>query len=254
LSSIIYEQPLNERIRTLLRLESLFRNIKETINEPTAASSHATLDRLAEILILTDRSELKKDLMREMENHHFTLSEFKDHSGVDHNNLDDFMKRLKFLSSELDAERGKPGKDIRDIEFIKSFRQRSSIPGGLSDIDFPQYHYWLNLPAEERITSLTEWLSSFDIVSESTSLVLDMIRKSATPTTAVASKGFYQHSLDKDTPYQLIRVTLPIDSPYYVEISGGRHRFSVRMMLPNLVDRSQQATEDISFQLTTCIL
>ncbi len=252
--TIIYEQPLNERIRTLLRLESLFRNILDTINEPAPASSHATLERLEEILTLTDRSELKKDLMKELERNYLTLSALKERSGVNHQQLDDFLGKLKQLNRELDAERGKPGQEIRNSEFLKSFRQRSGIPGGLSDIDFPHYHFWLNLPAEERIGSLTEWVSCFDTVREAVSLVLDMIRRSATPSTMVATNGFYQHSLDKDTPYQLIRVTLPADSPYYVEISGGRHRFSARMMVPNLAERPVQATEDVSFQLTTCIL
>lgn len=252
--TIIYEQPLNERIRTLLRLESLFRNIRDTLNEPTPASSHATLERLEEILTLTDRSELKKDLMKELERNHMTLAALKERSGVNHQQLDDFLDRLKQLGQELDAERGKPGQEIRNSELLKGFRQRLGTPGGLSDIDFPHYHFWLNLPAEKRIASLTEWVSCFDTIRDAVSLVLDMIRRSATPSAVVATKGFYQHSLDKDTPYQLIRVTLPADSPYYVEISGGRHRFSARMMIPNLNERPSQATEDVSFQLTTCIL
>jgi len=252
--TIIYEQPLNERIRTLLRLESLFRNIHDTLNEPAPASSHATLERLEEILTLTDRSELKKDLMKELERNHMTLAALKERSGVNHKQLDDFLNKLKQLGQDLDRERGKPGQEIRHSEFLKGFRQRLGTPGGLSDIDFPYYHFWLNLPAEQRIASLTEWVSCFDTIRDAVSLVLDMIRRSATPSTVVATKGFYQHSLDKDTPYQLIRVTLPIDSPYYVEISGGRHRFSARMMIPNLNERPIQATEEVSFQLTTCIL
>jgi len=252
--TIIYEQPLNERIRTLLRLESLFRNIGDTLYEPAPASSHATLERLEEILTLTDRSELKKDLMKELERNRLTLTALTERSGVNHQQLDDFLNKLKQLIQDLDAERGKPGQEIRNSEFLKSFRQRSGVPGGLSDIDFPHYHFWLNLPAEERITSLTEWVSCFDTIREAVSLVLDMIRRSATPATMVATQGFYQHSLDKDTPYQLIRVTLPMDSPYYVEICGGRHRFSARMMIPNLTERPVQASEDVTFELTTCIL
>ncbi len=252
--TITYEQPLNERIRILLRLESLFKNIQDTLYEPTPASSHATLERLQEILTLTDRSELKKDLMKELDRNHLTLSALKERSGVDHAQLDEFLDKIKQLNIDLDTERGKPGQELRNSEFLKSFRQRSGVPGGLSDIDFPHYHFWLNLPAEERIASLAEWVRSFDTIREAVTLVLDMIRRSATPTTVVASKGFYQHSLDKDTPYQLIRVTLPIDSPHYVEISGGRHRFSARFMIPSLKDRPSQAMEDVSFELTTCIL
>ena len=252
--TITYEQPLNERIRILLRLESLFKNIQDTLYEPTPASSHATLERLQEILTLTDRSELKKDLMKELDRNHLTLSALKEHPGVDHAQLDGFLDKIRQLNNDLDAERGKPGQELRNSEFLKSFRQRSGVPGGLSDIDFPHYHFWLNLPAEERIASLAAWVSSFDTIREAVTLVLDMIRRSATPATVVATKGFYQHSLDKDTPYQLIRVTMPIDSPHYVEISGGRHRFSARFMIPSMEERPAQAMEDVSFELTTCIL
>jgi cell division protein ZapD len=252
--TITYEQPLNERIRILLRLESLFKNIQDTLYEPTPASSHATLERLQEILTLTDRSELKKDLMKELDRNHLTLSALREHPGVNPAQLDQFLDKIQQLNGVLDTERGKPGQKLRNSEFLKSFRQRSGVPGGLSDIDFPHYHFWLNLPAEERITSLADWVGSFDTIREAVSLVLDMIRRSATPTTVLAHKGFYQHSLDKDTPYQLIRVSLPSDAPYYVEISGGRHRFSARFMFPSLEERPVQAMEDISFQLTTCIL
>ena len=252
--TITYEQPLNERIRILLRLESLFENIEDTLYGPSPASSHATMERLQEILTLTDRSELKKDLMKELDRNHLTLSALKEHPGVNHEQLDGFLDKIKQLNSGLDAERSKPGQELRNSEFLKSFRQRSGVPGGLSDIDFPHYHFWLNLPSKERIASLSEWVGNFDTIREAVILVLDMIRRSATPTTVTSTKGFYQHSLDKDTPYQLIRVTLPMDSPYYVEISGGRHRFSARMMIPNMVDRPTQAMEDISFQLTTCVL
>ncbi len=252
--NITYEHPLNERIRTLLRLESSFQNIRDTLQQSTAASSHATLERLGEIITLTDRSEIKKDLLKELERNYLTLSAMRERTGINHKQLDAFLNNLKELKNTLDKEPGKPGQQIRNSEFLKSFLQRSAIPGGLSDIDFPHYHYWLNLPDEERLASLNEWVGHFDTIRDAVSLVLEMIRRSTTPTTVTTTAGFYQHSLDKDTPYQLIRVTLPTTMKYYVEISGGRHRFSVRMMIPDLMDRPKQAMEDISFELTTCIL
>ncbi len=252
--TITYEQPLNERIRILLRLESLFRNIQETLDDPNPASSHATLERLNEILTLTERSELKKDLMKELDRNHLTLSALREHPGIDHQQLDSYLNQISQLNRDLDSDRGKPGQDLRDSEFMKNFRQRSGVPGGLSDIDFPLYHFWLNLPPQQRTESLRGWVESFDTVRDAVSLVLNMVRRSKPATTATAVSGYYQQSLDKDIPYQMIRITLPIDTPFYVEISAGRHRFTARMMIPDLVDRPAQTDQDVSFELTTCVL
>jgi cell division protein ZapD len=52
----------------------------------------------------------------------------------------------------------------------------------------------------------------------------------------------------------LLRVGLRRTQPYFAEISGGKHRFTIRFMNSNASERPTQSEEDVAFQLTCCIL
>ena len=53
---------------------------------------------------------------------------------------------------------------------------------------------------------------------------------------------------------QLIRVGLPADSGVYPEVSGSKHRFTIRFLEPSELERSSQTQDNLEFQLTCCLL
>ena len=82
-----------------------------------------------------------------------------------------------------------------------------------------------------------------------------MVRNSSDPISEKAETGFYQSPLDPSLSCQLIRVFLPTASRYYPEISGGKHRFTIRFMEESTTDfRPAQSKNDINFELHCCIL
>jgi len=64
---ISYEFPLNERIRTLLRLEDLYRRAHYFASKSDPEEHHVALTSLFEILDVGGRADLKSDLMQELE-------------------------------------------------------------------------------------------------------------------------------------------------------------------------------------------
>ncbi len=64
---ISYEYPLNERIRTLLRLEDLFARVVYFIGQPHGLEHHTALLVLFEIVEVASRADLKSDLLQELE-------------------------------------------------------------------------------------------------------------------------------------------------------------------------------------------
>ena len=64
---ICYEHPLNERIRTLLRLEDLFNRVAFFSSREEAFEHHTALVTLFEILDVTGRADMKSDLLQELE-------------------------------------------------------------------------------------------------------------------------------------------------------------------------------------------
>jgi uncharacterized protein with von Willebrand factor type A (vWA) domain len=64
---IVYEYPLNERVRTLLRLEDLFDRVLFFIARDSAYEHHAALVGIFEILEVASRGDLKSDLLQELD-------------------------------------------------------------------------------------------------------------------------------------------------------------------------------------------
>lgn len=252
---ICYEQPLNERIRTFLRLEFLFKQTDHSLHGDSVWDSRATLASLLEILNIFSRSDLKTEVMKELERHTANLARLEQNPEVDRSRLEAILDELDLLIDHLHTTNGQIGQHLKQNEFLNSIVQRSAIPGGTCDFDLPAYHFWLAQPAEQRTQLLIEWLSAFDAIRQSIELVLRLTRQSAVTIRELASAGFYQRALDVNLPCQIVRVALPIAAPYYAEISGGRHRFTVRFLeQKDPASRPTQTDQDIEFDLACCII
>jgi cell division protein ZapD len=252
--AITFEHPLNERIRNILRLEFLFQQTGRYARGESPWDSRAMVDGLMDILSVFGRADLKTELIKELERNLVTLQALSENPGVDAQRLGSILHRLEELRERLQRMDGQLGQELRDDEFLNTVRQRSTIPGGTCAFDLPAYHRWLQRPAEERTEMQSRWYASLDPVRQTVELILKLLRNSAEPSLENAPNGCYQRNLDASVPYQLIRVMLPPGSPYFVEVSGGKHRFSLRFLEPRDGERPVQAAEDVRFQLTCCVL
>jgi len=251
---ITYEQPLNERVRTLLRLEYLFQQAEHFLLSDSAWDSRATLLNLIETTLITSRSDLKTEFIKELERLSNNLSPMQSNPDADQAKLSELLDELNEAHDNFHQLQGQIGQTLRDHDFIGSIKQRSTVPGGTSCVDIPAFHYWLQLPKQQRSDDLKQWISELDLVKKATLLILRLIRDSARPTEAIAREGFYQQPLDTSVPFQLIRVTVPAGTSYFAEISGGKHRFTIRFMDMNMQERPSQTNEDIAFTLTTSVI
>jgi len=81
-SVITYEYPLNERIRTLLRLEDLFERSRHFIARTDPHDHHMALLTLFEIMEVSSRAELKSDLLQELERQKQVLLSFRNNPEI----------------------------------------------------------------------------------------------------------------------------------------------------------------------------
>jgi len=254
-TSIYYEQPLNERVRTFLRLEHLFARAHYAQQGNSMWDSRAVLDCLFEIQHVFGRSDLRSELLKELERHSSNFTKLEQNPNVDNTTLNAILNEIDILIDRLHALDGQPGHSLRDNEFLSSIKQRSSIAGGNCDFDLPAYHQWLLYPDEIRQQDVASWLSEYTTVSDAIKLILKLVRESAPPKALIAETGFYQQSLDTSVHYQLIRVALPAEHICFAEISAGKHRFTIRFMqMPDKQQRPFQSKEDINFYLSCCVL
>ncbi len=254
IEQVFYEQPLSERIRAFLRLELLFLQANHTLPGASPLDSRATLSTLFEILNVMGRADLKGEMLKELERHGAALTRLEQVPEVDQQRLNQILDQLDAQVDRLHAVEGQLGQTLRQNEFINSIRQRTSIPGGTCDFDLPAYHFWLERPAAERLRDLQEWLNTLDPVRSAVALILSLIRESAAPSRERVRAGFLQKSLDADIPCQLVRVGVPLTLPYYAEISGGKHRITVRFMEYVKDGRAVQAAQDVEFDLYCCLI
>ncbi len=250
---ISYEQPLNERIRTLLRLEFLFDQSRAHVYRQSGWDNRASVSTLFEIVNIFSRADLKTEIMKELERQALFLEKLAQNPQVDKSRLEGVLDEMDTLIDRLHTIKAQD-MDIRGNEFLNSIKQRNHISGGCCDFDLPAYHLWLSQPEEKRVLDLQRWMEPFDPIQQSVNLILRMIRDSGHSSKEVATAGFFQKSLDPNMPCQLLRVTVAGGTDYFPEISGSKHRFSVRFMQANFQDRPMQIDRDIDFSLTCCML
>ncbi len=251
---ITYEQPLNERIRQFLRLEHLFQQARHTITGRSAWESRSSLSCLTDILEILTRNDVKTDILKFLERIQTNLSPLQNSTAVDRVQLNSILRQLEQHYTRLHAITGNIAQGLKEHHLISSLLQRSTVAAGVNSFDLPLFHYWLQQPAEDRITTLQQWYDTLEVIREPIELLLELIRNSTEPTTVIAEQGFYQQSLDTNRTYQLIRVTIPIDTPYFAEISAGKHRISVRFLQSQDSERPVQAQHDMPFELSCCAL
>jgi cell division protein ZapD len=250
---LIFEQPLNERMRTFLRLDFLYNQALYHNEKASQWGSRAAVGSLIDILAITTRSDVRSEVLKEIERHLAQLSEFENKSGVDGSRLRALINNLSRLRSALSAAGGTFVQPLRDSEFLAAIKHRSAIPGGTCEFDLPDYFFWLNQDAGNRTQAFNEWLALLRPLCDAVAEVLWLTRQNGRSRKEVAAGGTFTINFDRDTPLQLLRICVPADAGIYPEISGSHHRCSVRFLRWNgLASRASQAEGDIAFQLITC--
>ena len=253
-NTTVYEFPLNERIRVFVRLEQLFLQLDHFLVGTTVWDKRAAVTILLDILTIFSRNDIKSELLKELDRHSKILNQISRTEGVDITKLEQILTELNKISKKLYDSSGKIGIAVMESELFQSISQRSSIPGGTCSFDLPAFHYWLEQDDELQNKELHQWIKPFANIRNAIDLVLKFIRQSSAPKQEIADAGFFQSSLDSSLSYQLLRVSIDKSMPCFAEISGGKHRFTVRFMNPSDENgRPTQNTNDIPFTLTRCL-
>ena len=251
---VTYEFPLNERIRVFIRLEQLFNQLGHFSAGASISDKRAAIAALLDIMSIFRRNDLKSEILKELDRHAKVLQKYADNQNIDPKQLAGILEKLGQTSKKLYATSGKIGLEIMESDLFQSIAQRSSIPGGTCSFDLPEYHFWLEQDEPVRTRDLERWSSPFNDIRNAIDLILDFIRTSNAPSEEVGEAGFFQIALDKNLAYQLVRVMIDKNMPCFAEISGGKHRCTIRFMVPSADEqRPTQSPEDIPFLLTRCL-
>jgi len=250
---IAYEQPLNERMRNFLRLDFLYQQAVHHHTQSDSWSTRAAVAALLEILAITQRGDIRSEVLKELERQMTHLSAFSSRPGVDAGRLRLLLTKLHHMREELSSVGALFMQKLRDSEFLNAIKHRSTIPGGTCDFDLPDYTHWLSQPDEIRGADFAHWLAVIRPLGDAVSEVLWMTREQGKSRREVAVGGIFHLTLERDVPVQLIRISLPHGTDLYPEISGSHYRVSMRFLLwQDAETRPVQTTEDVPFTLSLC--
>ncbi len=253
---ITYEFPLNERMRVFIRLEQLFNQFKHHLYGENSVDKRAAISVLLDIMAIFKRNDLKSEILKELDRHIQILNKIfvNQSQNIDSQKVEELLIQLREISQKLYATTGKIGNHIMDSDLFQSVAQRSSIPGGTCSFDLPDFHYWLTQDESVRLHDLHQWSRPFTDMWVAIDLILNFIRDSHVITEEIAPAGFFQVTLDTNLAHQLLVVNVGSELPYFAEISGGKHRCTIRFMQPSQDNqRPKQCNENVPFTLIRCI-
>ncbi len=248
-----YEQPLNERMRTFMRLEFLYQQMLYNVELEADWATRAATSSLLEIMAILTRGDVRTDVHKELDRQLDVLKGYQSQPEVDSARLDTLINTLDSSRANLQAIGTHFLQSLKDSAFLSAIKNRSTIPGGTCEFDLPEYSHWLRQPYPRRQQDMMNWLSMIQPLCDAVIELLWLTREGAQPIEKKAINGMYQHNMQKDMRCQLLRVLLPTGSPLFPEISGSQHRFTVRFLEWCTIEhRAVQTGHDVNFKISIC--
>lgn len=248
MTELIYEHPLNEKVRTYLRVEYLFQQVNLQLslaNESQQLGFFTSLFALIEVL---DRNDIRPDLIKDVERCESALVNWSRHPSISDSTLKRMLQQTVHLQSDL-LKGAKFANVLKEDKFLGPLRQRFFIPGGTCYFDLPQLQFWYTQDLATRQTQAAEWIGHLHLVEKAINFILTFIRERGQFQPMVAENGYFQSNTDQ---FELLRLRYPLSYGCYPTVSGNKYRYAIRFM--QLCDSQGRATSDknIEFALACC--
>ena len=245
----LYEEPVQEKIRKFIKIEFLLNKIYYFKGKDDKSENYIALLALCELYEILSRSDIKSELIREIETQNSYFQLIKEMPQADSSKLNSVLEKqnilLKLIYSNEVNYLDHLGRDILFKTILKNcFTQLQP-----ASIDF-----WLSRDILIRETQIDLWLEPLIFIKRSIDFILEIVRKSGRFEDRMAEKGFFIEKLNPKKNVLLIRVTLTSDLYYYPQISVGKQRLTIMFMTKDDKNNLVPYQEDLSFILTTCSL
>ena len=250
MSHAVYEFPLNEKVRTYLRLEQLFKQLSQVKTADADWQFINFFEALFTLLDLLERLDIRNDVLKDIEAQEKNLVHWSTHPKIDTQALQATLQKILKIRDELKSAK-KAGVSFKEDKFLASIRQRFSIPGGTCSFDLPNLHYWLKQPPEIKFKDVDEWLADLSLINQAIEICLSFLRERGRFSDVTANNGFYQGVADDKS--ELIRVYSQTDQGFYPILSGNKYRYAIRFMLftPN-ANGGSAVEADVAFKIASC--
>lgn len=247
---ILYEYPCNERVRTFLRIESLFKRLFYFTQGSDPYLHQVAIATLFDLLDVTERTDLRGMVLQDLERQRVALNALREHPQVSLDVLESTLNEIARIVQGLSAQ-GRIAQDLRDNEWLCSIRGRLAVPGGASQVDIPSFYSWQMLSSEHRQADIKAWTQSFMPLYQALDLILRILRGAGDRVQQVAEAGAYQEMLGGKT-FQLLRVWVDEQYGVYPDMSANKYVILVRFSRHGADHKPVTVKQAIPFQLARC--
>lgn len=245
-----FEFPLNEKIRTMLRLEALFERWHYFAKQEHPLSQHSAILVLFEILEIAVRLDLRTELSKELDRQIQILLHIRSRPNIDEEAVESLLKTMRQTAQELILLFSKGMLISQDQEWLTMIKSRAMVPGGISKFDAPTYYLWQNKPLLERQQDLDKWIAPLLPLHKAVHTILELLRESGELKIEQANKGVFQKMLSGKV-FQLL-VIYTDDDDVFPEVSGNKYMITVRFHQFNACKQTQPLLTDFNFKLSLC--
>lgn len=248
MTTILYEHPLNERIRNYLKLEQLFKQVDGCKVSDILVNHQVFFSALFAIIDTLERTDLRGDLIKDLEKLQHNLVVWSQAPNIDTTALEDNLRETVALVSQLRVN-SQTWSQLKENILLASLKQRFAIQGGNSSFDLPQLQFWLHQPSDHIAKDIKQWLSLLINIKQSLALVLKFVRQRSEFECIETESGFYQ---DSGEGVILLRIKIAQSAQYFPTISGNKFRYSIRFMLPCEQQGRRYSNQATTFSLARC--
>ena len=248
----IYELPLNERLRTFMRIEFLYSRLKYfSSNLDDNWQTRTVIHTLLEIYSILSRTDVRREVLADLDRYIMQMERFQSAPDADNNMVNDVLEDLDLIKNQVMEVGTDYLLKLREDEFIASLLHRHTLPGGKAEFDMPKYKFFLESDKKYVALQINNWIDIIRPICEGIDKLMWIIRESNEPISTVAVGGQYNHQIESRTQISLVRI-ITNDTNVYPEISGGRHLIAVRFFNQNKDGEYLQFEDNVEFKISLC--
>ena len=219
-NTITYQLAMHYLPNIASRLERLFAAIVQACKETHPIIHHYALKNIIEIIKIIEKPELKSRFIKELMRIEHVIN--KSSNNTDYANLFVKIQVLQHIS-------GKFGEAIEQDPFLQSIRLAQSSHNNDCELHAPQLINWLSLSALTRQQDLSRWMQKLNVLHETVTMYLTLLRNIAKFNEIIMSNGFYNQPIPNKAACQLILLRMPLHCGMVPKINLGHHGLSIRL-------------------------
>ena len=248
--SIIYEQPISENIRNILKCEYLYEKYKASLAQQNIWGIKSCVATLLETSDFLLRINLKIELLKELEKNIKYIKKLSENNIISFEKFETYYSELNYNINAINDIQSNPSKFIFDNDFLMQIKSKIHIPAGDNFFDMPSYLNFLTSNKSHILENINSWYLPFIPLFKSSKLILDIRRQSEFDKYS-SNKSFFQIKIDQNSKIDFLRVRLLESYNIFPDISVNRQNLNIIFKSTYGNQKLSKAIEEsISFDLS----